>query len=59
LAGYTGKLGRLHGEDEQALIDKVANKLLNWKGRLLNKAERLARVNSVLSSMVTYHMTVF
>jgi hypothetical protein len=52
-------LDRLHREDEQALIDKVANKLPNWKGRLLNKAGRLALVNLVLSSVVTYHMTMF
>jgi hypothetical protein len=50
---------RLNREDEQRLIDKVASKLPNWKGRLLNKAGCLTLVNSVLSSTVIYHMSVF
>jgi hypothetical protein len=37
----------------------VARKLPTWKGRLLNKAGRLALVNSILSSLVLYHMPVF
>jgi hypothetical protein len=41
------------------LVNKVADKLPGWKGKLLNKEGRLALVNSVLSSMVIYHMTVF
>jgi hypothetical protein len=57
--GLPLRLGRLTKEDEQLLIDKVAEKLPNWKGRLLNKAGRLALVNSVLSSTVLYHMSVF
>jgi hypothetical protein len=35
-------LGRLRREDEQILTDRVAGKLPNWKGNLLNKAGRLA-----------------
>jgi hypothetical protein len=38
---------------------KVAAKLPRWKGRLLNTFGRLTLVNSVLSSMVVYHMKVF
>jgi hypothetical protein len=57
--GLALHLGKLHRDNEQALIDKVASKLPNWKGRLLNKAGRLALANSVLSSIVVYHMTVF
>ena len=30
-----------------------------WKGRLLNRAGRLRLVNSVLSSLPTYFLTVF
>jgi hypothetical protein len=41
------------------LIDKVAGRLLRWKGKLLNKTGRLTLVNSVLSSIVLHHMTVF
>jgi hypothetical protein len=41
------------------LVDKVADKLPGWKGKLLNKVGRLALVNSVLSSVVIYHITVF
>jgi hypothetical protein len=46
-------------EDEQALINKVVSGLPNWKGRLLNRAGHLVLVNSVLSSLVLHHMTVF
>jgi hypothetical protein len=45
-------IGRVRREDEQVLVDKVA-------GKLLNKSGRLTLVNSVLSSVVLYHMTVF
>ena len=45
--------------DVQPLIDKVGAKLTAWKGRLLNKAGRLKLVNSVLSSVPTYYLTVF
>jgi hypothetical protein len=57
--GLTLKIGRLQRVDEQALIDRVAGKLRAWKGKLLNKASRLALINSVLSSVILYHMTVF
>jgi hypothetical protein len=53
------RLGRLRKDDEQVLIDRVAAKLPNWKGRLLNKVGHLALVNSVLFAIVTCHMTVF
>jgi hypothetical protein len=41
------------------LIDKVVRKLPRWKGKLMNKSGHLALVNSVLSSIVLYHMIVF
>ena len=43
----------------QPLIDKVGAKLTAWKGKFLNKAGRLRLLNSVLSSMPTYYLTVF
>ena len=45
--------------DFQPLIDKMGGRLAVWKGRLLNKAGRLKLVNSVLSSLPTYFLTVF
>lgn len=43
----------------EPLIQKIAAKLPAWKGRLLNRIGRLSLVNMVLSSVPTYHMTVF
>jgi hypothetical protein len=45
--------------DIQPLIDKVGTRLSAWKGRLLNKAGRLRLANYVLTSIPTYHLTVF
>jgi hypothetical protein len=41
------------------LIDKIGQRLAGWKGHLLNRAGRLALVSSVLSSMPTYHLSIF
>jgi hypothetical protein len=41
------------------LLDKVGGKLPGWKGRLMSKATRAQLVKSVLTSIVTYHTTVF
>jgi hypothetical protein len=41
------------------LIDRVAAKLPKWKGKLLNKMRRLTLVNSVLTSVLVYHLTIF
>jgi hypothetical protein len=57
--GLTLQIGKVRKEDEQLLIDKVVGKLPKWKGKLLNKMGRLTLVNSVLSSVLVYHMTVF
>jgi hypothetical protein len=43
----------------QPIIDKMANRLPLWKGRFLNKAGRLKLINSVLSSLPIYFLTVF
>jgi mannosylglycoprotein endo-beta-mannosidase len=50
------QLGRLQ---VQPLIDKMANRLPLWKGRFLNRAARLKLLNSVLSSIPTYFLTIF
>jgi hypothetical protein len=57
--GLPLRIGKIRRENEQELIDKVVGQLPRWKGKLLNKAGRLTLVNSVLSSVVLYHMTVF
>jgi hypothetical protein len=57
--GLPLRTGRIRKEDEQILIDKVEAKLPSWKGRLLNQAGRLTLINSVLSSIVIHHMSVF
>jgi hypothetical protein len=50
---------QLHRVEIQPLIDKISNRLPAWRGRFLNKAGRLRLLNSVLSSMPTYFLTVF
>jgi hypothetical protein len=57
--GLPLRIGKTRRVDEQILVDKVVAKLPHWKGRLLNKAGRLTLINSVLSSIVIHHMTVF
>jgi hypothetical protein len=56
--GLPLRIGKAKRADEQVLIDRVANKLPRWKGKLLNKTGRLTLINSVLSAIVLYHMTV-
>lgn len=51
-------LRQLRRVDIQPLIDKVASRLPTWKGKFLNRAGRLKLVNSVLSSIPTYFLTV-
>jgi hypothetical protein len=50
---------KLRKIDFLPLLDKMGGKLLRWKGKLLTKAARAQLVNSVLTSIVTYHVTVF
>lgn len=49
----------LHRVEVQPLIDKMLNRLAIWRGKLLNKAGRLKLLNTVLSSIPTYFLTVF
>jgi hypothetical protein len=53
---HTRPLRKIH---IQPLIEKIGNRLAGWKGNLLNRAGRLTLVSSVLSSMPTYHLSVF
>jgi hypothetical protein len=41
------------------LLDKVGRKLPGWKGKLMSKAARAQLIKSVITSIVTYHGTVF
>jgi hypothetical protein len=41
------------------LLDKVGGKLPNWKGKLMTKATRAQVVKSMLTSVITYHDTIF
>ncbi|WVZ91689.1 hypothetical protein U9M48_037825 [Paspalum notatum var. saurae] len=52
-------LKRTRRADEQMLIDKICARLSGWKGCLLTKSGRLQLVQSVLSSIPTYFMSVF
>lgn len=57
--GLSLSLRQLKRVEVQPLIDKIGKKLAVWKGRLLNKSGRLKLVNSMLSTMPTYFLTVF
>jgi hypothetical protein len=50
--------GRLCKRDFDFLIDKIQHRLASWKNKLLNKAGRLALVQSVLTFIPTYYMQV-
>jgi hypothetical protein len=53
---HTRPLKKVH---VQPLIERIAHRLPGWKGKWLNRAGRLTLVSSVLSSIPTYHLTVF
>jgi hypothetical protein len=50
---------KLRKVDYMPLLDKIGGKLPNWKGKLMTKAVRAQLVNSVLTSTVTYYVTIF
>jgi hypothetical protein len=43
----------------QLLIEHIAQRLPGWKGKWINRADRLTLVSSILSFIPTYHLTVF
>lgn len=49
----------LHRIEFQPLIDKMSNRLSTWKGKFLNKAGRQKLLNTILSSIPTFFLTVF
>jgi len=53
---HTRSLQKVH---VQPLIERIGQRLPGWKGRMLNRAGKLTLVTTVLSSMPTYHLTVF
>lgn len=57
--GLPLSLRKLKRADFQILIDKIAAKIAGWKGKLMNKAGRLVLINSVLTSITTYFLTLF
>jgi hypothetical protein len=52
-------LKKLRKVDFLPLIEKVGGKLLGWKGKLMSKAARAQLMKSVLTTVVTFHATVF
>lgn len=46
-------------QDWEILISKVRNRLATWKSKLLSLGGRLTLVNSVLSAIPTYWMSIF
>lgn len=57
--GLPSHVKNIRRVDIQPLIDKVGKRLQTWKGRLLNRAGRLRIINSVLTAIPTYFLTVF
>jgi hypothetical protein len=50
---------KLRKLDYLPLLEKVGGKLPGWKGKLMTKASRAQLVKYVLTSIVSYHATVF
>lgn len=50
---------RLKDASFQPLIDKIGARLAGWKGKHFTRAGRVVLARSVLSSMVTYYLTIF
>jgi mannosylglycoprotein endo-beta-mannosidase len=49
----------LHQLEFQPIFDKLSNRLATWKGKFLNKDGRLKLLNTMLTSLPTYFITVF
>jgi hypothetical protein len=59
LHNWKGKLMTKATSLDLPLLDKVGGKLPNWKGKLMTKATRVQVVKSMLTSVITYHDTIF
>nr|XP_040252072.1 uncharacterized protein LOC120969066 [Aegilops tauschii subsp. strangulata] len=47
------------GADIQPILDKLASKLQRWRGKLMSGDARLRLINSVLSAIPVYLITIF
>lgn len=56
--GFPILKGRPKRSDFNFIIEKMQNRLVSWKNRLLNKTGRLTLANSVLSSIPSYFMQI-
>jgi hypothetical protein len=56
--GMPLSIKKLTKSDWQMLLDKVDRYLATWKARLMSKAGRLEMLNSVLTSLAVYLMTI-
>ena len=57
--GFPLWISRPRKNDFAFIVDKLRHRLASWKGKLLNKAGRLALAKSVLSSILIYPMQTF
>jgi hypothetical protein len=50
---------RLSNKDWRVVEERFQKKLSSWKGKLLSSGERLVLINSVLSSLPMFMMSIF
>ena len=56
--GFVIRPTKLKHDDWLIIIDKIKNKISNWNGRFLSRAGRLVLINSVLSALPIYWMSM-
>ncbi|KAK1660876.1 hypothetical protein QYE76_049035 [Lolium multiflorum] len=56
--GMPLSIKNLNKADWQALLDKMDRHLASWKARFMSKAGRLEMLNTVLTSLAVYMMTI-
>jgi hypothetical protein len=49
---------KLRSEDIQPVVDKIINKVLGWKGKLMSYSARLTLLKAYLASIPIYLMSV-
>ncbi len=52
-------MGRLHKKDWWHTIGKIEKRIEGWKAKLLSQGGRLVLVNSVLSNLALYYLSIF